>query len=290
MSEEQQYLNLARKIIEQGDSRPDRTGTGTLSVFGEQMRFSLRNNSFPLLTTKRVYWRGVVEELLWFLRGETNGATLREKNVRIWDKNGTREYLDSIGLVDRAVDDLGPVYGFQWRHFGAEYTNCNADYTGKGKDQIQGIIHQLKTNPFDRRIVLTAWNPQALPLMALPPCHMFCQFYVSSASELSCCMYQRSCDIGLGVPFNIASYSLLTVILAYICELKVGEFVHVLGDAHIYNDHVEPLKEQIMRVPMPFPKVYIREGAPKDVDKLVFEDFFLEGYCPMQKIPMQMSV
>ncbi|PIA55835.1 hypothetical protein AQUCO_00700274v1 [Aquilegia coerulea] len=213
--EEYMYLRLVQDIISNGAQKDDRTGTGTLSKFGCQMRFNLRR-SFPLLTTKRVFWRGVVEELLWFINGSTNAKVLQEKGVHIWDGNASRDYLDSVGLVDREEGDLGPVYGFQWRHFGAIYTNMHADYKGQGFDQLLDVINKIKNRPDDRRIILSAWNPSDLKLMALPPCHMFAQFYVANG-ELSCQMYQRSADMGLGVPFNIASYSLLTCMIAHVC-------------------------------------------------------------------------
>ena len=285
--EEYQYLDMIEDVIENGVRRGDRTGTGTLSKFGRQMRFDLRK-SFPLLTTKRVFWRGVVEELLWFMRGSTNAKELQEKNVRIWDGNGSREYLDSIGLTDREEGDLGPVYGFQWRHFGAEYSNMHADYTGQGIDQLEQVIDKIKNNPNDRRIVLTAWNPAALKEMALPPCHMMCQFYVANG-ELSCQMYQRSCDLGLGVPFNIASYALLTCILAHVCGLRPGDFVHTLGDAHVYANHVDPLREQLLNKPRPFPTLEIKTEN-KDINAFAFEDFELKGYEPHKKVAMKMAV
>ena len=285
--EELQYLEMIEDIIESGVYRGDRTGTGTYSKFGCQMRFNLRR-SFPLLTTKRVFWRGVVEELLWFMRGSTNAKLLQEKNVRIWDGNGSREYLDSIGLTEREEGDLGPVYGFQWRHFGAEYEDMHADYTGKGIDQLAEVIHKIKNNPNDRRIILTAWNPAALGEMALPPCHMMCQFYVANG-ELSCQMYQRSCDLGLGVPFNIASYSLLTCIIAHVCGLKPGDFVHTLGDAHVYSNHVEPLREQLQNKPRPFPTLKINTENV-DIEGFSFEDFELSGYEPHKKVAMKMAV
>lgn len=192
---EEQYLSLIREILGQGVARGDRTGTGTLSVFGRQMRFDLREGLFPLLTTKRVFWRGVVEELLWFVRGCTDATQLSAKGIKIWDGNGSRAFLDAAGLGHRAVGDLGPVYGFQWRHFGASYSTAAADYEGRGVDQLADVIDQIKNNPQSRRIVLTAWNPAALSEMALPPCHMFAQFYVARG-ELSCQMYQRSADMG----------------------------------------------------------------------------------------------
>lgn len=202
----------------------DRTGVGTYSVFGAQMRYSLRDNIFPLLTTKRVFWRAVVEELLWFIRGSTNASELQDKNVHIWDANSTREYLDSVGLTDREEGDLGPIYGFQWRHFGADYQGIRADYTNKGVDQLANVINTIKSKSSDRRMIICAWNPVDIPKMALPPCHCLVQFYVANG-ELSCQLYQRSADMGLGVPFNIASYALLTRMIAHITDLKVANFV-----------------------------------------------------------------
>ncbi|CAH0480505.1 unnamed protein product [Peronospora belbahrii] len=287
--EEMQYLNLIRTILTQGAKRDDRTGTGTLSVFGAQMRFSLRSNVFPLLTTKRVFWRGVAEELLWFISGNTNAHALQQKDIHIWDGNGSREYLDSRGLQSREVGDLGPVYGFQWRHFGAKYTDMHADYTGQGVDQLAEVIHKLRTNPSDRRIVLSAWNPADLNEMALPPCHMFCQFYVANG-ELSCQMYQRSADMGLGVPFNIASYALLTRLVAQVVGLKPGEFIHVIGDAHIYLNHEEPLIKQLTRTPRPFPTLHVNPEKIASIDDFTFEDFEVRNYHPHGAIKMTMSV
>lgn len=288
MHPEQQYLDLVREILSTGISKQDRTGVGTKSVFGRTMRFSLRDGVLPLFTTKRVFWRGVALELLWFLSGDTSAKTLQAQGVNIWDGNSSREYLDSLGLKDREVGDLGPVYGFQWRHFGAEYGTMHDDYKGKGVDQIAEIVKQLRTNPDSRRIVLSAWNPTALPEMALPPCHVMCQFYVAN-KELSCQMYQRSADMGLGVPFNVASYALLTHILAFVCDLRPGEFVHVIGDAHVYTNHEEALLEQLKREPRPFPKLIIKT-ATKDIDAVKFEDLELVDYDPHGPIKMQMAV
>ncbi|KAL3150606.1 hypothetical protein ABBQ32_000413 [Trebouxia sp. C0010 RCD-2024] len=285
--EEQQYLDLVADIIKTGAKRGDRTGTGTLSKFGCQMKFNLRH-SFPLLTTKRVFWRGVAEELLWFISGSTSAQVLQDKNIHIWDGNGSRDYLDSIGLTDREVGDLGPVYGFQWRHFGAEYKGMHADYTGQGVDQLAQVIDKIRHNPEDRRIVLTAWNPAALPEMALPPCHMFCQFYIAEG-ELSCQMYQRSCDLGLGVPFNIASYSLLTCLIAKVCGLQPGDFIHTMGDAHVYANHVEPLKEQLQNSLRPFPVLHITSNK-LDIDDYTMGDLQIAGYNPHKKIVMKMAV
>ena len=286
--EEYQYLDLIREIMDHGVHRGDRTGTGTISKFGVQMRFSLRDDVLPLLTTKRTFWRGVAEELLWFVSGNTNAKDLQDKNIHIWDGNGSREFLDNLGLTEREEMDLGPVYGFQWRHFGATYTNMHADYKGQGVDQLADCIHKLKHNPTDRRIVLSAWNPADLGLMALPPCHMFCQFYVANG-ELSCQMYQRSADMGLGVPFNIASYALLTRLVAQVCGLKAGEFVHTIGDAHVYSNHVDALREQIKRTPTPFPTLKINPDKT-DIDSFEYSDFTIEGYKPQAAIKMQMAV
>lgn len=285
--EEYMYLRLIQEIISSGTHKDDRTGTGTLSKFGCQTRFNLRK-SFPLLTTKRVFWRGVVEELLWFISGSTNAKVLQEKDVHIWDGNASRDYLDSIGLTDREEGDLGPIYGFQWRHFGARYTNMHADYTGQGFDQLLDVIDKIKNKPDDRRIVLSAWNPSDLKLMALPPCHMFAQFCVTNG-ELSCQMYQRSADMGLGVPFNIASYALLTRMIAHVCDLVPGDLIHVIGDAHIYKTHIKPLQEQLQKLPKPFPILKINPEK-KDIDSFVAADFELIGYDPHQKIEMKMAV
>ncbi|CCW71192.1 unnamed protein product [Phytomonas sp. Hart1] len=288
--EEQQYLQIIERILRDGVEKDDRTGVGTLSVFGAQMRFSLRNNQLPLLTTKRVFWRGVSEELLWFLRGETNAKLLSDKGVHIWDDNGSRAFLDSRGLHDNEEMDLGPVYGFQWRHFGAEYTNHRANYDGKGVDQIKYIVETLKTRPNDRRMLFIAWNPSALHKMALPPCHLLGQFYVNPVTkELSCMLYQRSCDMGLGVPFNIASYALLTILIAKATGLKPGELVHTLGDAHIYKNHVSALKEQLKRAPRSFPILVFNKDHEYLEDYQV-EDMEVIDYNPYPTIKMDMAV
>lgn len=288
---EQQYLDLIRELLE-GDGgmvKENRTGVDTIGKFGHQMRFCLRK-SFPLMTTKKVFWKGVVEELLWFLRGETDSTTLAEKGVHIWDENGSREFLDSRGLSEHKVGDLGPVYGFQWRHFGAKYKDSKTDYTGQGYDQLKECIRLLKEDPFSRRIVMSAWNPSDLGEMALPPCHMFVQFQVTPQGELNTLMFQRSCDIGLGVPFNIASYSLLTCMLAHHCGLKRGEFVYAMGDSHIYQNHVEPLCEQLKREPFPLPTLEICAEKEKELDQYQMEDFILRNYKFHPSIKMKMVV
>jgi len=285
--EEYLYLQMIDEIMKTGFESIDRTNVGTKSLFGKSMRYDLRK-SFPLLTTKRVFWRGVVEELLWFVKGDTNAKNLSDKGVKIWDANGSREFLDKRGLSHREEMDLGPVYGFQWRHFGAKYVDMHTDYTGQGVDQLAECIKTIKNNPSDRRIIMSAWNPADLTLMALPPCHMFCQFYVANG-ELSCLMYQRSADMGLGVPFNIASYSLLTCMIAQVCDLKPGEFIHTMGNTHVYLNHQEPLKVQLERTPRPFP-VLKMNPEKKDIDSFEFSDFELVGYSPHKKIEMEMAV
>nr|CAB3267404.1 thymidylate synthase-like [Phallusia mammillata] len=285
--DESKYLDLIRQIMKHGNIKGDRTGTGTKSIFGAQMRFSLRD-SFPLLTTKRVFFRGLAEELLWFIRGSTSAKELSDKNVHIWDANGSREFLDGLGLTDREEFDLGPIYGFQWRHFGAEYKTMHDDYTGHGVDQLQQVIDKIRNNPDDRRIIMCAWNPRDLHKMALPPCHALCQFYVCNG-ELSCQLYQRSGDMGLGVPFNIASYALLTCMIAHITGLKCGDFVHTLGDAHVYLNHIEPLNKQLQRKPKPFPKLRFAREV-KCIDDFTMDDFIIEDYHPHPKIAMKMAV
>lgn len=286
--DEHQYLDLIRTILQTGNKKGDRTGTGTFSLFGAQMRFSLRDDIFPLLTTKRVFWRGVAEELLWFIRGSTSAKELQERDIHIWDGNSSREFLDKMGFTDREEGDLGPVYGFQWRHFGAPYSNMKADYTGQGVDQLQNVIDTIRNNPNDRRIIMCAWNVADIDRMALPPCHCLCQFYVANG-ELSCQLYQRSADMGLGVPFNIASYALLTYMIAHITDLKPGDFVHTLGDAHVYSNHCAALEEQIKREPRPFPKLKIKRKITS-IDDFKMEDFELEEYKPHPKIKMDMAV
>ncbi|KAK9885186.1 hypothetical protein WA026_010693 [Henosepilachna vigintioctopunctata] len=287
--EEYQYLNIIKDIFHRGAKRGDRTGVGTISLFGTQMRFNLRD-SFPLLTTKRVFWRAVVEELLWFIRGSTNSKELSHKNIHIWNANSTRQFLDDNGLSHREEGDLGPIYGFQWRHFGAKYVDMNTDYKNQGVDQLLNVIHKIKTNPNDRRIIMSSWNPTDLHEMALPPCHCLAQFYVCNG-ELSCLLYQRAGDMGLGVPFNIASYALLTYMIAHVTDLKPGEFIHSLGDTHVYLSHIDALQEQIQRRPRQFPTLKIKRKID-DIEKFTFEDLELVGYHPHPKseFPMPMAI
>ncbi|KAK1833393.1 thymidylate synthase/dCMP hydroxymethylase domain-containing protein [Podospora conica] len=304
-TEEHQYLDLCREIIDQGELRQDRTGTGTYSIFAPRpLKFALNHSGtpvLPLLTTKRVFTRAIIAELLWFISGNTSSAPLSAAGVKIWDGNGSRAFLDSLGLHDRAEGDLGPVYGFQWRHFGADYVSAETDYTGQGYDQLARIVDTLRTNPYDRRMVLSAWNPRDLHQMVLPPCHMFAQFYVSfprSAADgeqkpkghLHCQLYQRSCDMGLGVPFNIASYALLTHMLAHVCDLVPGSLTHVMGDAHVYLNHVDALRTQLEREPRAFPTLEIARPPGGSIDGWKPEDFVIKGYNPHKTIAMEMSV
>lgn len=312
------------------------TGTGTYSIFApNQLRFTLSHAPsanpvaepvliLPLLTTKRVFLRAVIAELLWFIAGSTSSLPLSAQGVRIWDGNGSRAFLDAAGLSHREEGDLGPVYGFQWRHFGAAYTDARADYAGQGVDQLAEVLRKLRHCPYDRRIIISAWNPADMAKMALPPCHMFAQFYVAfpgaarrggapvpaAAAEgtgegelvarrgvLHTILYQRSCDMGLGVPFNIASYALLTHMLAHAADLIPGSLTHTMGDAHVYLDHVEALETQLLREPRDFPTLAMRrprgEAGGKGVDALegwAVEDFVVEGYKPHGAVAMKMSV
>jgi dihydrofolate reductase/thymidylate synthase len=287
-SEEKLYLDIIREIMLFGNKRMDRTGTGTMSLFGKKMKFDLTNGKIPLLTTKRVYWRGIVEELLWFIKGDTNAKNLQKKNIHIWDGNSSRKYLDSLGLYDNQEGDLGPIYGFQWRHFGAEYTTMHDNYENKGIDQLSELINTIRHNPNDRRMILSAWNPCDFGKMALLPCHIMSQFYVCDG-KLSCQMYQRSADMGLGVPFNIASYSLLTHMIAHCTGLETGEFIHIIGDCHVYLNHIAPLTKQIDRVPKKFPTLKIKSGN-SDITKFQYSDFEIVGYDPFGNIKMDMSI
>ncbi|TFY79582.1 hypothetical protein EWM64_g4428 [Hericium alpestre] len=294
--DEVQYLNLIRNVLDTGEHRPDRTGTGTISVFAPpSLRFSLLESTLPLLTTKRTFLRGIIEELLWFVKGSTDSTLLSKKGVKIWDGNGSVEFLEKRGLGHRREGDLGPVYGFQWRNFGAEYTDCDKDYSGEGVDQLKEVIRKIKEDPTDRRIILSAWNPADIPKMALPPCHMMCQFYVhlprdpSARLQLSCLMFQRSADLGLGIPFNIASYALLTHMIAKVTGTEARELIIQLGDAHVYKDHVDALEVQLRREPRPFPKLRWRREVD-DIEGFEYDDFGVEGYDPHPAIQMKMSV
>ncbi len=264
-----EYQRLLKLVLDTGKTRSDRTGTGTISVFGAQARFNLRN-SFPCLTTKKLHLRSIIHELLWFIKGDTNIKYLKDNKVTIWD-----EWADENG-------NLGPVYGEQWRKW------KTAD--GLNIDQIKELIKNIKENPNSRRHIVSAWNPGELKKMALPPCHAFFQLYVDTESkELSCQLYQRSADLFLGVPFNIASYSLLTMMIAQVCSLKPGEFVHTFGDLHIYSNHIEQVNTQLQREPRELPKMKINPNI-KSIDEFTYEDFELEGYDPHPSIAAPIAV
>jgi len=285
--EENQYLNLIEDILLDGTKEEGRNGT-TLVAIGAAMHFSLEDRRVPFLTTKRLAWKTCLKELLWFIRGETDNKLLQAQNVHIWDGNASREFLDSRGLVHRAEGDLGPIYGFQWRNFGGDYEG-EGECLRKGVDQLQAVIDALKDpeQRTSRRLIISAWNPGQLNEMALPPCHVLMQFHVTDGTKLSCSLYQRSGDVGLGVPFNIASYSMLTHLLAHHCDLEPHEFVYYLGNAHIYDDHVEPLQEQLKREPHEFPRIAIRT-LHEDIGKYEVGDFEVQGYTCHETIPMAM--
>ncbi|MDO4161863.1 MAG: thymidylate synthase [Pseudomonadota bacterium] len=260
----QQYLDLLRDVLENGVDKMDRTGVGTRSVFGRQMRFDL-SQGFPLVTTKKMHLKSIIYELLWFLKGDTNVKYLQEHGVRIWN-----EWADENG-------NLGPVYGSQWRN-----------WNGEGIDQIANVIEKLKKTPNDRRMVVSAWNVSKIAEMHLPPCHMMCQFYVAN-NKLSCMLYQRAGDMFLGVPFNIASYALLTMMIAQVCGYEAGEFIHTLGDTHIYQNHFAQVREQLTRTPHPLPKMKINP-AVKDINDFQYEDFELTDYQCDEAIKGQVAV
>ena len=262
-----QYLDLMQHILDQGVTKTDRTGTGTTSVFGYQMRFDL-SDGFPLVTTKKCHLRSIIHELLWFLKGDTNVQYLRDNKVSIWD-----EWADEQG-------DLGPVYGYQWRSWPTA--------SGAHVDQISQLIDQIKNNPDSRRLIVSAWNVGEISNMALPPCHAFFQFYVAKG-KLSCQLYQRSADVFLGVPFNIASYALLTMMVAQVCDLELGDFVHTFGDAHLYANHMEQTKLQLSRAPRPLPKMKINP-AVKNIFDFKYEDFELMNYDPHPHISAPVAI
>jgi thymidylate synthase len=262
------YLDLLGTVLNCGKMRPDRTGVGTIGLFGAQLRFDI-GEKFPLLTTKNVHLKSIIHELLWFLKGSTNVGYLRENGVKIWD-----EWADENG-------ELGPVYGVQWRNWHSP--------NGTQIDQIARVIQGIKHDPYGRRHIVSAWNPGEIDRMALPPCHAFFQFYVSTDGGLSCQLYQRSADLFLGVPFNIASYSLLTMMIAQVCGLKAKEFVHTLGDLHIYENHVSQVKEQLSRIPRTLPNLLINLNV-KDVDSFKYEDFKLVNYNPYPAIKAPIAV
>lgn len=291
------YLNALQEVLDKGTTREDRTGTGTISLFGMQQRYNLEE-SFPAVTTKKLAWKACVGELLWFLEGSGDERRLAELThgsaegkVTIWTPNALAPYWKPKAKFE---GDLGRVYGVQWRHWQTTETEWQRTATGKEivknkeVDQIQELINGLCKDPYGRRHILSAWNPGELKAMALPPCHVFAQFYVADG-KLSCQMYQRSCDMFLGVPFNIASYSLLTHMIAQVCDLKVGEFIHTLGDAHIYLNHVEQVKEQLQREPLPAPQLWLNPDI-KDINKFTIADIKLIEYQSHDPIKAEMAV
>lgn len=286
--EEEQYIELIRDILSEGTLEQGRNGN-TKCVFGAAMHFSLDNGAIPILTTKRVAWKTCLKELLWFIRGDTNNEHLQEQGVTIWNDNASREFLDSRGLTHLRENDLGPVYGHQWRHFNAKYTSCDENYEGQGVDQLDYIIKCLKdpAQRTSRRMVMSAWNPCQLDEMALPPCHILVQFNVTSGNKLSCCMFQRSADVALGVPFNIASYSFFTHLLAKHCGLEAYEFIYYLGNAHIYESHLDAMKQQVTRTPYSFPKVTVMTKR-ENINDYILDDFELHDYKFHEAIKMKM--
>ena len=286
-NEEQVYLNLLTKIRNHGRDKMDRTRVGTRSLFGEHLTFSLENERLPALTSKKIPVSIILKELIWFLQGNTNNKSLIEQNVHIWDKNGSRDTLDKLGFNEREEGELGPIYGFQWRYWGAEYPSKNG-----GIDQINNIIRMLREDQHSRRMILSAWNVSDLDKMALPPCHMMCQFYVTShyPPRLSCNMYQRSGDIFLGVPFNITSYALLTHIIAHLAGMKAHQLNMFFGDVHLYNNHVEQAFEQTMKHPLyEFPTVSIDDEL-KDIDNVDISHIKIKNYKSHERITADMAV
>ena len=288
LKQEVQYLNLVKNIINNGEIIKGRNGN-TKRITGVMMKFSLKDKKIPLLTTKKVAWKTCLKELLWFIKGETDNALLQKQGVKIWNGNASREFLDSRGLYNNRENDLGPVYGHQWRHFNAKYNNCDSDYSNLGVDQLQNIIDKLNdpNEKFSRRLIMSAWNPEQLDEMALPPCHVLSQFHVNQDNELSCSMYQRSGDVGLGVPFNIASYSFLTHLLGIHCNLRPKEFIYHIGDAHIYENHEEALKKQLENKLYPFPSFYVLNKY-SNINDYTIKDFKVKYYTYGKKINMEM--
>lgn len=288
--DELNYLDMLRQILTGGEIRENRTGIPTISISGGHLEFSLENGKFPLLTTKKMFLRGIVEELKWFLSGDCYSTDyLKSKNVKIWDGNSTRSYLDSVGLTDYREGELGPIYGYQWRHFNAPYMGPDHDYSGQGVDQIADVIHQIRTNPTSRRILFHSWNPCQLKQMALPPCHVMYMFYVHNDGRLDCHMIQRSCDSFLGLPFNIASTALLTILLARITCKIPGKIRVSFNDLHIYRNHVEQVLTQINRPPYPFPTLHL-DSSITELSDFCYEKIRLEGYMSHDAIPAKMAV
>ena len=284
--DEYQYLHTLERVMNEGHDYESRNGTVT-SLFGTKMIFDLQR--FPLLTTKKMGYKTILRELLWFIKGSTNNQVLKDNHVHIWDGNSSKEYLESRGLPYEQ-DDLGPIYGFQWRHFGADYKDRYTNYEGQGVDQLSWLLQEIKQNPSSRRLILSAWNVQDLDKMALPPCHILSQFYVDQTlGTLSCQLYQRSGDMFLGVPFNIASYSFLTCILAKLTGYKPGKLHHVIGDTHIYEEHTTSVLQQLKRVPKPFPTLTISDNLT-DIDNITEDMFTIENYDCYSRLSAPMKV
>lgn len=292
---EQGYLNLLRKIYIAGSDRSDRTGVGTRGIFGTQLRFNLQNDTLPLLTTKKMFTKGIIEELLFFIRGETDSKKLEEKGVKIWTGNTSRQFLDKKGLNHYPEGEMGPMYGYQWRNFGGSHWRFDpyADgyYYSSGVDQLQNAFNLIKNDPFSRRILVTAYNPLASKYSVLDPCHMFFQFYVDNGG-LSCQWYQRSVDSFLGLPFNIASYAVLTHMMAKATGLTAKELIFTGGDTHIYSNHFEQVAEQVNRKPFEFPKLIIKKdlSSLQDMENLSFSDFEIQGYQSHPVIKANMAI
>lgn len=282
-SADQQYAQLVERVLREGEVVANRTGVDAKRITGASLRFDLSDGTFPILTTKQVAWKSVVAELLLFIGGRTDNAELQSQNVHIWDLNATPELTAAKSLPE---NDLGPVYGFQWRHWGAAYQDCHTDYSSQGIDQLRIAIEQLTKSTMSRQIVVSAWNPEWLHKMALPPCHFAFQF-INVDDRLDCVLYQRSGDIGLGIPFNIASYALLMHIVANITDLRVGTLAHFVGDAHVYVNHIDPLTEQIQREPHKGPTLKIRRKL--SLDDITADDFELVGYKHHPRVKMQMA-
>lgn len=283
------YLNLVKKIINTGAKEIGRNGV-TYTTIGEMLKFDLTNNKIPLMTTKKLAWKSCLHELIWFIRGNTNSRSLKVNGVHIWDGNSSREFLDSRGLYHLPEGDLGPIYGHQWRHWNAKYEYSHSDYLFRGIDQLENVINDIKqvkeTGINSRRIIMTAWNPEQIDEMALPPCHILSQYHVIN-NKLNCTLYQRSGDIGLGIPFNIASYSFLTHLLAHHCGLEAGEFTHFIGNCHIYDDHVDMLKIQVEREPYDEPTVHL-DKIQHSINIYDVDDFKIQNYKYHEKIKMDM--
>lgn len=288
--DEYQYLELLQKIKDEGEAKPDRTGIGTKSIFGARMEFDMRDR-LPILTTKRVFYESVIKELLFFISGKTDTRILADQNVKIWEGNTSTAFLKDRGLPYNE-GDMGPLYGYQWRHWGAEYKGCDEDYTGQGVDQLKNLIENIRKDPHSRRHILSAWNVGQLDQMALLPCHVLAQFNVSGDRKwLDCQLYQRSGDMFLGVPFNITSYALLTAMIAHITNLKPRKLVHIIGDAHIYNNHGDAVSRQLRRTPRPFPRLSFREASRlHEIDDFTFTSFIVEAYNSWPAIKADMAI